>query len=120
MHELSIATAVLGTAIKHAEGRTVTVVSVRAGRLRQVIPDSLAFYFEIVSRDTLCAGARLELEEVELRLRCRDCDREWEAEIPSFRCPACASADVAIISGEELEVDSIEVKEEEQACIAPR
>jgi hydrogenase nickel incorporation protein HypA/HybF len=120
MHELSIATAVLNTAIKHAGDRGVTVVSVRAGRLRQVVLDSLRFYFEIVSRDTPCEGARLELTEVEAMLRCQECEREWEAVTASFRCPGCASADVAIISGEELEVDYIEVEEQEQACIAPR
>ena len=120
MHELSIASAVLNTALRHAQGRRVTVVSVRAGRLRQVVGDSLRFYFEIVSRETSCEGARLELTEVEAMLRCQDCSQEWEASTPSFRCPACASAQVAIISGEELEVDYIEVEEQEQACIAQR
>ncbi len=120
MHELSIATAVLNTAVKHAAGRRVTVVSVRAGRLRQVVPDSLHFYFEIVARDTVCEGARLELEEVQALLRCRECEHAWAAEIPAFRCPHCRGANVEIMTGEELEVDSIEVEEQEQACIAPR
>ena len=48
--------------LKHAAGRRVTVVSLRIGHLRQVVPDSLAFYFELVSRETLCEGARLEQE----------------------------------------------------------
>ena len=48
----------------------MTVVSLRIGHLRQVVPDSLAFYFELVSRETLCEGARLEQEVVPARLRC--------------------------------------------------
>jgi hydrogenase nickel incorporation protein HypA/HybF len=120
MHELSVATAVLNTAVKHAGTRGVSVVSLRVGKLRQVVPDSLSFYFDIVSRDTVCEGARLELTEIDARLVCSDCAQEWQPEIPAFRCPRCESAAVQILAGEELEVDYIEVEDEETACIAPR
>ncbi len=118
MHELSIATAVLNTALAHAEQRPVSVVRMRAGRLRQVVPDSLLFYFEIVARGTVCEAARLELDEIEVRLRCSDCEHEWEPTIPAFRCPRCESAAVTVIAGDELEVQYIEVDEQEAACIA--
>ncbi|MGB9183290.1 MAG: hydrogenase maturation nickel metallochaperone HypA [Solirubrobacteraceae bacterium] len=120
MHELSVATAVLGTALKHADGRRVTVVSVRVGRLRQVVPDSLRFYFEIVARDSDCEQATLELVEIPARLRCRACQREWSPELPAFRCPDCGSTDVSVDAGQELEVDYIEVEDKELACTAPR
>ncbi|MGZ4245884.1 MAG: hydrogenase maturation nickel metallochaperone HypA, partial [Solirubrobacteraceae bacterium] len=95
-----------------------SVVTLRVGRLRQVIPDTLAFYFEFVARGSVCEGARLEQEVVAARLRCRACAREWEIEIPAFRCPECGASDVEIASGNEFEVESIEVEEAE--CIAPR
>ena len=117
MHEFSIASAVVATAVKHAGGRRVTVVRVRLGALRQVVPDALAFAFAIVSRETLCAGARLESEAVPLRVRCAPCVRTWELERPPFRCPGCGDGTVAVVSGEELEVESIEV-EEHAACTA--
>jgi hydrogenase nickel incorporation protein HypA/HybF len=118
MHEFSIASAVVDTAVRHAGGRRVTVVSVRCGRLRQVVPDSLAFAFAILSRETLCEGARLEQELVPARLRCDACVRTWEIEVPVFRCPTCGVAEVTVVSGEELEVDTIELAEEEAGCIA--
>ena len=120
MHEMSIAGAIVATALKHAGDGRVTSVRVRAGRLRQVVPDSLRFYFEIVTRDTPCEDARLELIEVEPRLCCHACGREWEPLFPSFRCPDCASADVSVLAGEELEVESIEVEERESACTGQR
>jgi hydrogenase nickel incorporation protein HypA/HybF len=120
MHELSVATAVLGTALKHADGRRVTFVSVRVGRLRQVVPDSLRFYFEIVARDSDCEQATLELVEIQTRLRCLACQQEWSPEMPAFRCPDCGSTDVSVDAGEELEVDYIEVEDKELACTAPR
>ena len=45
-------------------GAACCLSSLRVGDLRQVVPDSLAFYFEHVARGTLCEGARLELEVV--------------------------------------------------------
>jgi hydrogenase nickel incorporation protein HypA/HybF len=120
MHELSVATAVLNTALKHADERKVSVVSLRVGRMRQVIPDSLSFYWDIVARDTPCEDAELRLDEIEIELRCRDCHRRWSPQIPAFRCPDCGSADVEVRAGEELEVDYIEVEEQEAACTAPR
>jgi hydrogenase nickel incorporation protein HypA/HybF len=120
MHELSVATAVLNTAVKHAGGRQVTVVNLRVGRMRQVVPDSLRFYWEIVARDSACEGAALELVEIETELECSDCAWRWSPQIPAFRCPGCASANVAVLTGEELEVEYIEVEDKEPACTAPR
>lgn len=110
MHELSLSSAIVNTAVKHADGRRVTVVSLRVGRLRQVIPETLAFYFEFVARDTVCERARLEQQVIDARLRCRPCGDEWAIEIPAFRCPTCGGSDVEIAAGNEFEVDSIEVE----------
>jgi hydrogenase nickel incorporation protein HypA/HybF len=118
VHELSVSAAVVDTAVRHAAGRTVTRVHLRIGALRQVVPGSLAFYFEICARDTVCEGAVLEQELIGARLRCEGCETEWAADVPAFRCPACAGAAVAVVCGEELEVESIDVEQQEAACIA--
>jgi hydrogenase nickel incorporation protein HypA/HybF len=122
VHELSVASAILETVRKHADERPVTLVSLRVGRLRQVVPRSLQLYWEIVSRDTICHGARLELREIEARLRCAACGHEWEPLLAAFRCERCGAAGAEVRSGEELEVDYIEVEteREEAACIGPR
>jgi len=122
MHELALCRAVVETAVRHASGRPVTRVSLRVGRLRQAIPGTLDFYFDIVARGTPCEGARLEHTVVPAWLRCEACAHEWEIDEPRFGCPACASTQVRVLSGEELEVESIEVEvdEEEEACTAPR
>ncbi|HEY7455801.1 MAG TPA: hydrogenase maturation nickel metallochaperone HypA [Solirubrobacterales bacterium] len=121
MHELALSRAILDTALRHAEGRPVSVVHVRLGSLRQAVPGSLHFCFEQVARESGCDGARLELEHVAALLRCPRCGREWDpappplAEhgaaplpIPSFGCPACGAGGRAL-DGEQLEVAWIEV-----------
>jgi hydrogenase nickel incorporation protein HypA/HybF len=116
MHELSLASALVATVEKFADGHPVTTVNVRIGRLRQVVPDSLEFYFEVVARGTVCEGSRLELEVVPARLHCSACRHEWELTEPPFWCPRCSSHEVTVAGGDEFLVESIEI--EEEACIA--
>jgi hydrogenase nickel incorporation protein HypA/HybF len=128
VHELSVAGAVLQTVERHAAGRPVTHVCLRVGGLRQVVPDSLTFYWSVVTRGTVCEDARLECVEVDIRLHCSDCGEDWTPDWAAFRCPACGSAQVTVVAGEELEVDYIEVEEpgaaaagrEEATCTGPR
>jgi hydrogenase nickel incorporation protein HypA/HybF len=108
MHELAIGRAILEAAIRHADGRRVTGVSVRAGALRQVVPATLAFYLELLARGTACEGATIELTRVPLRMRC-PCGHAWEPGELSLRCPACDGGEAAIVAGEELELESIEL-----------
>jgi hydrogenase nickel incorporation protein HypA/HybF len=117
MHELSVASAVVDTALRHAEGRRLLVITLRVGELRQVIPDSLAFYWDVVTRETPAEGARLEQVVVPVRMRCEACAHEFEPEL-MFRCPECGGAG-EVLAGDELEVDSIEV-EEDKECIGSR
>lgn len=119
MHELSLSSAILDAALRHADGRPVSSVQLRVGAMRQVVPESLEFYFGIVARGTLCEGAALEQEYVPARLRCGSCATEWEPELPLFRCPACGGAEVVPLGGTELEIESIVVEEEESECTAP-
>jgi hydrogenase nickel incorporation protein HypA/HybF len=111
MHELSIAGALVAIASRHAAGRRVTRVEVKVGHLRQVVPDSLAFAFELVAVDTEVEGAELVLEEVPAAGRCRACGTESRLEAFPLHCGACGGLDVEVIRGEELLVDSLELEE---------
>lgn len=108
MHELAISRAILDTALRHAEGRPVTAISLRVGAMRQVVPDSLEFYLGIACRETPAEGAELEVEVVEALMRCTACSQEWEP--APFGCPACGEPG-EVVAGEELEVDSITIEE---------
>ena len=118
MHELSLASAVIDTATRHAAGRRITAVHLRVGHLRQVVPDSLQFYFGHVAQGTPCEGARLSLEVVPAELCCNDCGATWELAEVAFRCPTCGAGDVAVVAGEEFEVEWINVEQLEEQCTA--
>jgi hydrogenase nickel incorporation protein HypA/HybF len=112
MHELSIADAVVTIASRHAAGRRVTRVDLKVGHLRQVVPDSLLFAFELVSAGTELEGAELVIEEVPALVRCNACAAETVLEEFPAHCGECGGLNVEIVGGEELLVEALELEEE--------
>lgn len=119
MHELSIAHSIAEIACRHAAGRRISKVEVKVGRLRQVVPSSLAFSFELVAQGTAAEGAELEMFSVPAVAVCRACGAETELRAFPFQCGACSGFDLRIVAGEELEVESIECLEESDDAPRP-
>jgi hydrogenase nickel incorporation protein HypA/HybF len=117
VHELSICGSIGDIATRRAGDRRVRVINVRVGQLRQIVPETLAYCWELVSADTPLDGSRLAVERVAARLRCRDCGSEAEiGDLPVFICASCGGIDTEIVAGEEFLVTSLElVPEEEEA-----
>jgi hydrogenase nickel incorporation protein HypA/HybF len=116
MHEMGIAQQIIDIAAASipAEMRTGRVerVNLKIGKLSAVVPESLRFCFEIVSKDTRLAGAELAIEEMPVVARCRDCDARWTIAEPVFVCKSCNSGSLEILSGRELDIVSIEIADE--------
>jgi hydrogenase nickel incorporation protein HypA/HybF len=112
MHELSIADAVVTIACDHADGRRVACVELKVGHLRQVVPSALEFAFELVANGTLAEGAELEIEEVPVRVACRECAAQSRANEFPLECASCGSLNVDVVAGDELFVDALELEDE--------
>ena len=117
MHEMGIAIQILEIAAAsippELAGVKVDKVNLRIGRLAAVVPDSLRFCFEIATKDTPLDGATLHIDEIPVVARCRDCNVEWTIEKAVFQCEKCGSGSLEILSGRELDIESIEIAEED-------
>jgi hydrogenase nickel incorporation protein HypA/HybF len=109
MHELSICSAIASAAAKHADGRSVSQVTVQIGHLRQVVPDALQFSWEVVSSTTELKDAALVIEQVPAVVECTDCGARTTLDLPILACGKCEGFDVRLLSGEELLVVSIDL-----------
>ncbi len=109
MHELSICNAIARTATKHADGQSVSQVTVRIGHLRQVVPDALQFSWEVVSAQAGLEDAELVIEHVPAVVECRACGARSNLDVPIVACATCGAVDVRLVSGEELLVVSIDL-----------
>lgn len=112
MHELSICDAIARTAAKHADGRPVSQVTVQIGHLRQVVPDALAFSWEVVSSNSGLVDAALVIEQVPAVVGCDRCGACTTLDEPILACATCGVSDVQLLSGEELQVVSIDLMED--------
>ena len=108
MHELAIAQGVIDQVTQRLPDGRVTRVRLEIGSLSGVVADSLLFCFDLAAEGTNLAGARLEISETAARCNCRQCGREFTPDGLLPLCP-CGSADVRVLSGEELRISSVEV-----------
>lgn len=87
MHELSLAQALVDTAVRHSAGLSagrIVRLDVRVGVLAGVDVESLTFCFELASRDTPAEGAELRVEVAPAVGRCRACGVERTLETSSI------------------------------------
>ena len=111
MHELGITENIVAIAVEYANGLTVKQVTLEIGQLSAVMPDAIRFCFDVCCRDTLLAGATLEIIEVPGLGRCRHCGTEMSLTQLWGICDRCGSVELEIIQGEELKIKEMEVEE---------
>jgi hydrogenase nickel incorporation protein HypA/HybF len=115
MHEMGIALEIID--IVQASIPTDMVdarvkrVNLKVGKLSAVVADSLRFCFEVSVKGTALQDAELLIEPVPVIARCQACGHQWEIDQPVFLCPACNSGQIEMLSGRELDIESIEVED---------
>lgn len=115
MHELSLAESVNSAILDLCERsgwRRVRRIVLKVGGMRKVNPELLSFAFSAASRGTATEGAELSILSMPIVFRCRACGKDADSESTAFLCPRCGSADVELLSGLELSIDSMEVEGE--------
>jgi len=113
MHELSVTESVLEIACKHAEkarAKKVTDIHLVIGRLSSIVDDSVQFYWNVISKDTICEDANLHFKREPAKLICLDCQTEYILEDELMPCPNCSSSRVRVLSGDEFNLESIEIE----------
>ena len=108
MHELAIMESVVEMVVERTAGRRVAVVHVQVGKLSGVVPEALAFCYELVTAGTSLEGSVLDVEHTDGAGHCRTCGLDFELDQLLLLCP-CGSADVQIVAGRELQVTSVEM-----------
>lgn len=88
-------------------------VKVKYGRISAIVPEALQTAFEVMTMETPMRGATLEIEEVPLVARCRECKKEFspEGDLMIMTCPYCnAEFGHEITQGKELYIDELEAE----------
>ena len=108
MHELALCEAIADTVVGRASGQLVSRVEIRIGHFRQVVPDSLLFSWDLLVEGTELSGCALVIDHVPAVVECSRCGGATTLDLPILVCDRCGSTDVALVSGEEFLVASID------------
>jgi len=79
MHELAITQSILEIAVRHAEAahaRQITELHIVIGALSSMIDDSVQFYWDIVSQNTVAEGANLNFHRIPAEMLCSNCSQK--------------------------------------------
>jgi len=117
MHELSVTESILELALENArkaDASKVTSINLVIGQLSSIVDDSIQFYWDTISEDTICQGAKLSFDRIPAVLKCQDCQKEFTIDQELTACPNCGSYRSLIIHGEEFYLDSIEIEKDQE------
>lgn len=111
MHELAVIENIMKISIEVAEENKLSEidkVNLCVGKLHHLNEMIMQNAFSAVKSGTLLSNAKLLIDWEPVKLRCSDCESEYEPENNFFSCPVCSSALTEVVRGRELYVKSIE------------
>lgn len=113
MHEMSLAEGVLQIVEEQARRQSfarVTAIVLEVGQLANVEVDALRFALDVVLRDSVAAGARIEVEELPGQALCLECDAQVRVPALYEACPQCGGYRLKVTGGTELRVKELAVE----------
>ena len=117
MHELSICHALINqveaVAEKHNAGNVISI-SIGIGPLSGVEAALLKNAYPLASTGTVAEHAELIIENLPVRVRCKQCNKESSVPLNKLLCLHCGDWQTTLISGDELLLMSIELEKREQ------
>ena len=113
MHELSVTENILEIALRHArsaDANRITDLYLVIGDLSSIIDNSVQFYWEIITKDTVAEGSVLHFERIKTELNCLICNQKYYPNDNDFACPECGGLRIDIVSGDEFFLEAINVE----------
>ena len=111
MHEIAIVENSFRVIMEVAQNENltkITRVNFLIGEMHGIVPGIFRHAFESAAEQTLAENAELNLEVVPIQMQCNSCEHIFIIKKTHYKCPACGSAELKIISGKELTIKSIE------------
>jgi len=113
MHELSLAMSVreiVEDAANQNGAKRVNEVNIIVGEFSSVSSDALEFAMDVAKKGSVFEDAKINIKTTKTILSCSHCLKETVMEDYIFKCGACESTSVKIVSGDRMYVDSIDIE----------
>ena len=113
MHELAVTQSILEIALRHAEkqnAKQITDLFIVMGEWSSTVDDSIQFYWDMISDETIAKGARLHFTRKQVVIACLDCGATYTPNSKELLCPKCFSTRIKVKTGEEFYLEAIEIE----------
>ncbi len=113
MHEISLAENILQLiedASLEQSFTQVKTVWLEIGQLACVEQESLRFYFNAVTQDSIAQHARLEIIEIAGQAICNQCNRKFFVASYYEACPDCGNYALQVTHGDDMRIKELEVE----------
>jgi hydrogenase nickel incorporation protein HypA/HybF len=112
MHEMSIVQSLRDSVAEHLpDDAVLDSVVVQVGSLEHLDEAVMQVAWEASGGPGPCGGAELEIEFVEVKVRCRSCHTEYAPENAAYLvCPNCGTARPEILEGWGVTLKTIEAR----------
>ncbi|MCU7921414.1 MAG: hydrogenase maturation nickel metallochaperone HypA [Candidatus Thiodiazotropha sp. (ex Dulcina madagascariensis)] len=112
MHEISLCEGVLQVLQENAVSQgysKVKTVWLEIGALSGVEPEAMRFGFDVVMKNSLAGGARLEIIHLPGEAWCMQCSKSVQVSARFEACPECSSYQLQVTGGDEMRIKQLEV-----------
>lgn len=116
MHELTVTENMLQLALRHgrdANAARITDLYLVIGEFSSFVDESVQFYWDLISRNTMAENAHLHFRRVPARMLCLHCHQSFSP-TAGLLCPHCAGNELKITAGEEFYLEAIDIEEAEE------
>lgn len=112
MHEFALAQNIINTICEEVteELEKISLINIEVGAYSGIVIDSLDFGLRLILTENKNPHININIVQVPTIARC-ECGKEYEISDLFKNCPACNSFNRKIISGLEIIINSVEVKE---------
>jgi hydrogenase nickel incorporation protein HypA/HybF len=117
MHELSICQALVAQVERVARDRVARVrhVVIGVGPLSGIEPRLIEDVYPFACVGTLAEHSRLAIKEIDVRVHCRICGAETEAEPNRLVCGSCGDWRTELLTGDEMLLLTVELETSDDA-----
>ena len=112
MHESSVTESILKIATQTAienNAKKIIFINIAVGELTGFIGESIQFYFDRYSKDTIAEGAKLNIRYIKPEFECMNCGRMFPKN-DEIKCPYCSGEGRSTKIGQEFFVENIEIE----------
>jgi hydrogenase nickel incorporation protein HypA/HybF len=124
VHEVSVISGIVNAVLEELEKYDVIKVSavdILIGDMTMLGDEQLTFAYEVVTRDTLLEGSKLNIEHESIRVTCDACKYDGPVKllesgdytshkIPVMSCPECGGH-IEVVAGQSCCVTSVDIEE---------